>query len=106
MDPYTRARTVRIGKWRWPPPKEELAEGAAAATGDQQAEGFFEFKMRKLHQKMSQSHKENSNNQGKEDSFDTSEEIQSKLSFIFDSKKLFEKGLCTLLQHIYVKKYL
>ena len=82
MDPYTRARTVRIGKWRWPPPKEELAEGAAAA-GDQQAEGFFEFKMRKLHQKMSQSNKENSNNQGREDSFDTSEEIQSNLVFLY-----------------------
>ena len=23
MDAYTRARTVRIGKWRWPPPKED-----------------------------------------------------------------------------------
>ena len=41
-----------------------------------QAEGFFEFKMRKLHQKLNQS--KDGNNQGKEDSFDTSGEIQSK----------------------------
>lgn len=45
MDPYTRARTVRIGKWRWPPPKEELAE---AGVDSQNPEGFFEFKMRKM----------------------------------------------------------
>ena len=65
MDPYTRARTVRIGKWRWPPPKEE---GAEAGAGDQPAEGFFEFKMRKMQQKMGQT---------KDDDFDTSGEIQS-----------------------------
>ncbi len=75
MDPYTRARTVRIGKWRWPPPKEEMGEMSA----EQQAEGFFEFKMRKLQQRMNQS--KDANNQGKEDSFDTSEEIQSKLCY-------------------------
>lgn len=23
MDPYGRAKTVRIGKWRWPPPKDD-----------------------------------------------------------------------------------
>ena len=39
MDAYSRARTVRIGKWRWPPPKED---------GDALAEGFFQFKMRKM----------------------------------------------------------
>ena len=49
MDPYSRARTVRIGKWRWPPPKEELA------AGQQPAEGFFEFKMRKMSEKQDQS---------------------------------------------------
>ena len=43
MDPYTRARTVRIGKWRWPPPKDE-----SAIAGEQPVEGFFEFKMRKM----------------------------------------------------------
>ena len=42
MDAYTRARTVRIGKWRWPPPKED---------GEALAEGFFEFKMRKMKHK-------------------------------------------------------
>lgn len=39
MDAYNRERTVRIGKWRWPPPKED---------GDALAEGFFQFKMRKM----------------------------------------------------------
>ena len=39
MDENSRARTVRIGKWRWPPPKED---------GDALAEGFFQFKMRKM----------------------------------------------------------
>lgn len=24
MDPYGRAKTVRIGKWRWPPPKDSM----------------------------------------------------------------------------------
>merc|ERR1719192_64504 len=42
LDAYERAKTVRIGKWRWPPPKED---------GDALAEGFFEFKMRKMKQK-------------------------------------------------------
>ena len=42
MDAYTRARTVRIGKWRWPPPKED---------GEALAEGFFQFKMRKMKHK-------------------------------------------------------
>ena len=40
---FFRAKTVRIGKWRWPPPKED----GTAAT----AEGFFEFKMRKMKEK-------------------------------------------------------
>ena len=35
LDPYSRARTVRIGKWRWPPPKELLDKEA-------EAEGEFE----------------------------------------------------------------
>lgn len=53
MDPYTRARTIRIGKWRWPPPKDENSvEGSA--------EGFFEFKMRKMHErKMAEMQKSN-----------------------------------------------
>jgi len=36
---------VRIGKWRWPPAKEELDE---AGNEGQPPEGFFEFKMRKM----------------------------------------------------------
>lgn len=46
MDPYTRARTVRIGKWRWPPPKDESGAG-----DDGSVEGFFEFKMRKMQER-------------------------------------------------------
>ncbi len=26
MDPYKRDRTIRIGKWRWPPPKDATRE--------------------------------------------------------------------------------
>lgn len=64
MDPYTRAKTVRIGKWRWPPPKEEM-------QGDQSAaEGFFEFKMRKM------SEKKQEDGRPGQDIFDTSAEIQ------------------------------
>ena len=44
MDPYTRAGTIRIGKWRWPPPKDET-------MGDEEAEGFFQFKMRKMQER-------------------------------------------------------
>jgi hypothetical protein len=40
---FCRAKTVRIGKWRWPPPKEDGTPGTA--------EGFFEFKMRKMKEK-------------------------------------------------------
>jgi hypothetical protein len=40
---FFRAKTVRIGKWRWPPPKEDGTPGTA--------EGFFEFKMRKMKEK-------------------------------------------------------
>ena len=52
MDPYSRARTVRIGKWRWPPPKDEL-QGDQSGAGGATSEGFFEFKMRKMSEKMS-----------------------------------------------------
>ena len=65
MDPYTRARTVRIGKWRWPPPKD------LATTSDQPVEGFFEFKMRKMSEK-----KNEVDGERQHESFDTNEEIQ------------------------------
>lgn len=43
LDPYGRAKTVRIGKWRWPPP-----------AGDQvdSGEDFISFKMRQNQRKM------------------------------------------------------
>ena len=43
MDAYKRAKTVRIGKWRWPPPKNE---------GDPN-DSYMEFKMRKNSRKSS-----------------------------------------------------
>ena len=64
MDAYTRARTVRIGKWRWPPPKED---------GDALAEGFFQFKMRKMKQRDGF---EDQGEGAKNESFETSGEIQ------------------------------
>ena len=52
MDPYMRARTVRIGKWRWPPKAGEDGSGPPASTEggpkDEDTEGFLEFKMRKM----------------------------------------------------------
>ncbi|XP_076273553.1 unconventional myosin 10A isoform X2 [Rhynchophorus ferrugineus] len=44
MDPYGRAKTVRIGKWRWPPPKEE--------TNHETGEDFMQFKMRQNQRKL------------------------------------------------------
>uniref|UniRef100_A0A182IQZ5 Myosin motor domain-containing protein n=1 Tax=Anopheles atroparvus TaxID=41427 RepID=A0A182IQZ5_ANOAO len=38
LDPYGRAKTVRIGKWRWPPP-----QGVTASTETE--ENFIQFKM-------------------------------------------------------------
>lgn len=43
LDPYGRAKTVRIGKWRWPPPAGDLGESA---------ENFISFKMRQNQRKM------------------------------------------------------
>ncbi|KAG6448965.1 hypothetical protein O3G_MSEX005802 [Manduca sexta] len=43
MDPYGRAKTVRIGKWRWPPPKD--------AVNQETAEDFTKFKMRQIHRR-------------------------------------------------------
>ncbi|XP_026324836.1 unconventional myosin-XV isoform X2 [Hyposmocoma kahamanoa] len=40
MDPYGRAKTVRIGKWRWPPPKD--------ATDQDTTQDFNKFKMRQI----------------------------------------------------------
>jgi myosin-15 len=43
LDPYGRAKTVRIGKWRWPPPKDS-----------ENADSFLEFKIRQHHRKSTQ----------------------------------------------------
>ncbi|KAL0278610.1 UNVERIFIED_CONTAM: hypothetical protein PYX00_000382 [Menopon gallinae] len=37
IDSYGRAKTVRIGKWRWPPPQDESQEGS---------DSFLQFKLR------------------------------------------------------------
>uniref|UniRef100_A0AAR5QE88 MyTH4 domain-containing protein n=1 Tax=Dendroctonus ponderosae TaxID=77166 RepID=A0AAR5QE88_DENPD len=44
MDPYGRAKTVRIGKWRWPPPKGD--------TSIENGEDFMHFKMRQKERKV------------------------------------------------------
>lgn len=43
MDPYQRAKTVRIGKWRWPPPKGE----------EDPNDSFLQFKIRQQSRKTS-----------------------------------------------------
>jgi myosin XV len=43
LDPYGRAKTVRIGKWRWPPPQD----GMVGENG----ENFIHFKMRQNQRK-------------------------------------------------------
>ena len=84
MDPYMRARTVRIGKWRWPPAKDDSAAAAAAAAGDAKApadneEGFLEFKMRKMQERRAKEKRSAGVAGGVEagpDSLNTSGEIQ------------------------------
>lgn len=43
LDPYGRAKTVRIGKWRWPPPKD--------GTNVENGEDFIHFKLRQSQQR-------------------------------------------------------
>ena len=88
---------MRIGKWRWPPPKEHVQAGPDGASADDGAtEGFLEFKMRKLQERkrtsqMQEAGDSKSGSPGKKkkdtqasgdcdgnDSFDTSGEIQGK----------------------------
>ncbi|XP_023316209.1 unconventional myosin-XV isoform X2 [Trichogramma pretiosum] len=52
LDPYGRAKTVRIGKWRWPPPSD--------ANENQGQDSFIEFKMRQHQQQQQQQQKMNS----------------------------------------------
>ncbi|XP_057659116.1 myosin-VIIa [Diorhabda carinulata] len=44
LDPYGRAKTVRIGKWRWPPPKD--------CVNSESSEDFMHFKMRQHQRKL------------------------------------------------------
>ena len=97
LDQYKRDSTVRIGKWRWPPPKEQVQAGPDGTPADDGAtEGFLEFKMRKLQERKRTSQMQDagdskSGSPGKKkkdtqasgdgdgnDSFDTSGEIQGK----------------------------
>ena len=85
MDPYMRARTVRIGKWRWPPPKTDMDSAAGVANhakegptqGDE--EGFLEFMMRKMQERRAKE-KKGGNAEGGQgpDSLNTSGEIQAR----------------------------
>ncbi|CAG4975497.1 unnamed protein product [Colias eurytheme] len=40
LDPYGRAKTVRIGKWRWPPPKDSVPQDTT--------QDFTKFKLRQI----------------------------------------------------------
>lgn len=44
IDLYGRAKTVRIGKWRWPPPKD--------AVGQETPQDFTKFKMRQIQRRI------------------------------------------------------
>lgn len=55
MDPYGRAKTVRIGKWRWPPPKDS----DSSANG----EDFLHFKLRQQNRKVTPSRDQQQANQ-------------------------------------------
>ncbi|XP_050297745.1 unconventional myosin-XV isoform X2 [Anthonomus grandis grandis] len=55
MDPYGRAKTVRIGKWRWPPPKGDMSHG-------QIGEDFMQFKMRQKERKVTPNKDQNISN--------------------------------------------
>ena len=68
---------MRIGKWRWPPPKED---------GDALAEGFFQFKMRKMKER--EGIEDGVDGGAKNDSFETSQEIEG-----LDWGEEFSKGL-------------
>ncbi|XP_071526723.1 unconventional myosin-XV isoform X1 [Panulirus ornatus] len=60
MDPYQRAKTVRIGKWRWPPPKGE----------EDPNDSFLQFKIRQQSKKMSkQSDSKDSQRPSRDESF-------------------------------------
>ncbi|KAL1494091.1 hypothetical protein ABEB36_009744 [Hypothenemus hampei] len=94
MDPYGRAKTVRIGKWRWPPPKDEN-------SNHDNEEDFIQFKMRQKERKLTPSKDQVSNNGSvkTETSIDWDEidfepavkEVNGKLART-NSKKAFEIG--------------
>jgi myosin XV len=63
MDPYGRAKTVRIGKWRWPPPE-----------GIENAEDFIAFKLRQNQRKTTPQSMQHSSNNGSMD--DSRESIE------------------------------
>ncbi|XP_060860512.1 unconventional myosin-XV isoform X5 [Metopolophium dirhodum] len=51
MDPYGRAKTVRIGKWRWPPPSDGTSNGVPGdMNGFPSHQSFLQFKMSKQQQ--------------------------------------------------------
>jgi myosin-15 len=61
IDPYGRAKTVRIGKWRWPPPQ--------GATQEEVAENYIQFKMRQNQKRSTpKSHNNNSNSNSSNES--------------------------------------
>lgn len=90
LDPYGRAKTVRIGKWRWPPPQG----GAPAENG---GEDFIQFKMRQQQRKTTPQSQQ-SGNADWEDEVDSksvspaAQEIQSSAAVRNSSRRSFEIG--------------
>lgn len=64
LDPYGRAKTVRIGKWRWPPPNH--------IDQVDSAEDFISFKMRQNQRKMTPQAHHGGNDATEWDEFDLS----------------------------------
>lgn len=61
LDPYGRAKTVRIGKWRWPPPKGnytylqlrlQMLTAFLDESNVENGEDFMQFKMRQHQRKV------------------------------------------------------
>lgn len=90
LDPYGRAKTVRIGKWRWPPPQG----GAPAENG---GEDFIQFKMRQQQRKTTPQSQQ-SGNADWEDEIDSksvspaAQEIQSSAAVRSSTRRSFEIG--------------
>ncbi|XP_050539166.1 unconventional myosin-XV isoform X10 [Daktulosphaira vitifoliae] len=65
MDPYGRAKTVRIGKWRWPPASDAVSNGAPSdMNGFPNHQSFLQFKMSKQQNQQRHKHSQDSSQDG------------------------------------------